>query len=83
MCLNSSHFNRDKDIQYWLEQSNFNKFSRKSAQDMILWLEVNEKLNSTSFKYLEPTVRQEIHISNRDLYVFKVQVKPEYLKYLK
>ena len=77
------HFNRDKDIQYWLEQSNFNKFSRKSAQDMILWLEVNEKLNSTSFKYLEPTVRQEIHISNRDLYVFKVQVKPEYLKYLK
>lgn len=77
------NFNRDKDVQYWLEQSNFNKFYRKSAHDMILWLEVNEKLNSTNFKYLEPIVRQEIHISNRDLYVFKVQVKPEYLKYIK
>jgi hypothetical protein len=77
------HFNRDKDVQYWLEQSEFNRFSRKSAHDMILWLEVNEKLNSTSFKYLEPIVRREIHISNRDLYVFKVQVKPEYLKYAK
>jgi ribosomal protein L25 (general stress protein Ctc) len=76
-------FNRDKDVQYWLEQSNFNKFSRKSAHDMILWLEVNEKLDSISFKYLEPIVRKEIHISNRDLYVFKVQVKPEYLKYAK
>lgn len=76
-------FNRDKDVQYWLEQSNFNKFSRKNAHDMILWLEKNEKLDSISFKYLEPIVRKEIHISNRDLYVFKVQVKPEYLKYVK
>jgi hypothetical protein len=77
------HFNRDKDVQYWLEQSNFNRFCRKSAHDMILWLESNEKLDSISFKYLEPIVRREIHISNRDLYVFKVQVKPEYLKYAK
>jgi hypothetical protein len=77
------HFNRDKDVQYWLKQSNFIRFSRKSAHDMILWLEKNEKLDSVSFKYLEPTVRKEIYITNRDLYVFKVQVKPEYLKYLK
>lgn len=77
------HFNRDKDVQYWLQQSNFNKFSRKNAHDMILWLEQNEKLDKVNFKYLEPIVRKEIHISNRDLYVFKVQVKPEYLKYLK
>ena len=77
------HFNRDKDVQYWLEQSDFNRFSRKSAHDMIIWLEKKGKLDSVSFKYLEPTVRKEIHISNRDLYVFKVQVKPEYLKYAK
>jgi hypothetical protein len=77
------HFNRDKDVQYWLKQSEFNRFSRKSAHDMILWLESNEKLDSISFKYLEPIVRREIHISNRELYVFKVQVKPEYLKYAK
>jgi len=80
---NMYQFNRDKDVQYWLEQSNFNLFTRKSAHDMILWLEENEKLDSISFKYLEPIVRKEIHISNRDLYVFKVQVKPEYLKYAK
>ena len=77
------NFNRDKDVQYWLEQSEFSRFSRKSAHDMILWLEQNEKLDKVNFKYLEPIVRKEIHISNRDLYVFKVQVKPEYLKYLK
>lgn len=76
-------YNRDKDVQYWLEQSNFNNFVNKSAQSMILWLEENGKLDSVSFKYLEPTVRKEITIHNRDLYVFKVQVKPEYLKYLK
>ena len=28
-------------------------------------------------------VRKEIRIDNRDLYVFKVSVKPEYKKYLK
>ena len=77
------NFNRDKDVQYWLKESQFNRFSRKSAHDMILWLEQNEKLDKVNFKYLEPIVRKEIHISNRDLYVFKVQVKPEYLKYLK
>ena len=54
-----------------------------SAQDMILDLEKEEKLDSESFRYLEPIVRKEISIHNRDLYVFKVQVKPEYRKYLK
>lgn len=76
-------YNREKDVQYWLEKSNFNKFARKSAHDMILWLEKNDKLDSISFKYLEPLVRKEISIHNRELYVFKVHVKPEYLKYLK
>jgi len=76
-------FNRDKDVQYWLKESNFNRFTRKSAQDMILWLEEEKKLDRISFKYLEPIVRQEIRISNRDLYVFKVSVKKEYQQYLK
>ena len=75
-------FNRDKDVQYWIQQSKFNKYARKSAQDMILWLEENNVLNKISFKYFEPIVRKNIHISNRDLYTFKVSVKPEYLKYL-
>lgn len=75
--------NRDKDLQYWLKESNFSSLMRRSAQDMILWLEENKLLNKTYFKYLEPIVRQEISIHNRDLYVFKVSVKKEYQQYLK
>ena len=74
--------NRDKDLKYWIEASNFTLFERKSAQDMILWLEREEKLDKITFKYLEPIVRQEISIHNRDLYTFKVAVKKEYKKYL-
>lgn len=77
------HYNRDKDVQYWLEQSCLEDYYHMSAQDMILHLEEKEKLDSNSFRYLEPIVRKEISIHNRDLYVFKVQVKPEYRKYLK
>tara|TARA_Y100000385_G_scaffold51859_1_gene48952 strand:- start:1791 stop:2822 length:1032 start_codon:yes stop_codon:yes gene_type:complete len=75
--------NRDKDLQYWLNASNFNNLVRKSAQDMILWLEQEDKLDRVTFRYLEPIVRREISIHNRDLYTFKVAVKKEYQKYLK
>ncbi|NKC02007.1 MAG: hypothetical protein GKR90_26380 [Pseudomonadales bacterium] len=75
--------NRDKDLQYWLKESGFLDFERKSAQDMILWLEQEEKLDKVTFRYLEPIVRKEISIHNRDLYTFKVAVKKEYQKYLK
>ena len=74
---------RDKDLNYWLQVSNFLKFERKSAQDMILWLDSKDKLCKTTFRYLEPIVRKEISIHNRDLYTFKVAVKKEYQKYLK
>ena len=49
---------------------------------MILWLEQNDLLDRKSFKHLEPIVRKEITIHNRDLYTFRVAVKKEYLKYL-
>ena len=75
-------FNQDKDVQYWLKEANFYTFANSSAQDMILWLEKKEKLDGVSFRYLEPTVRREISIHNRDLYVFQVSVKKEYQKYL-
>jgi hypothetical protein len=77
------NFNRDKDLQYWITASNFIAFERKSAQDMILWLEEEEKLCKTTFRYLETIVRKEIRIQNRDLYTFKVAVKKEYQQYLK
>lgn len=73
----------DKDVKFWLSQSNFHKFRNMNAEDMILWLEKEKLLDSMSFKYLEPIVRREIRISNRDLYVFGVSVKKEYQKYLK
>jgi len=76
------NYNRDKDIQYCLSESNFISFTQMCAQDMILWLEKNDKLCKTTFRYLEPIVRQEISIHNRDLYTFKVAVKKEYQQYL-
>ena len=76
-------FNRDKDMNYWMDKSNFTKYSRASAEEMIKYLEEEEYLDSESFRYLEPIVRKEITISNRELYTFKVQVKEEYRKYLK
>jgi hypothetical protein len=80
---NLYNFRRDKDMQYWLSQSDFNAFYRRSAQDMIQWLEEEGKLDAAAFRYLEPIVRREISINNRDLYVFKVSVKKEYQQYLK
>ena len=75
--------NRDKDLQYWIDASGFTKLERRSAQDMILWLDSKDKLDKVSFRYLEPIVRKEISIHNRDLYTFKVAVKKEYQQYLK
>ena len=77
------YFNRNKDIQYWAEKAKIRSLSRKSAQDAILYFESEDKLSDETFKYLEPIVRSEISIHNRELYVFKVQIKPEYRKYFK
>lgn len=76
-------FNRNKNLQYWMGQVKFPDLYYRTAEQMILWLEENELLDRVSFKYLEPIVRKDISIRNRDLYVFKVSVKKEYQKYLK
>ena len=76
-------FSRDKDVQFWEEQSNLNQLYHNSAEDMILQLERENKLDGESFKYLEKIVRKDISIHNRNLYTFKVNVKSEYKKYLK
>ena len=76
-------FNRDKDLSYWIQKSEFNSYSHNTAEDMIKQLEEEECLDTESFRYLEPIVRKEISINNRELYTFKVQVKEEYRKYLK
>ena len=74
-------FRRDKDVQYWLSQSQVEDYYHMSAQDMIEHLEKLNLLNAENFKYLEPEVRKTISISNRDLYVIKVAVKKKYRKF--
>ena len=70
-------------MQYWRNASSFDLYYNMSALDMIQYMEKLNILNSESFKFVESIVRKEIRIDNRDLYVFKVNVKPEYKKYLK
>lgn len=74
---------RNKDISYWADKARIRKLSRMSAQDAILYFEQTGELDKKTFKMLEPIVRSEISIHNRELYVFKVQIKPEYRKYFK
>lgn len=76
-------FNRNKDVQYWVNAAGISDLANKTAENMILWLDEENKLNKENFRYLEPIVRKEIRIENRNLYVFKIQVKPEYRQYLK
>lgn len=73
---------RDKDLKYWW----YRKFSeldygRKSAEDFVLEKDQDNTLTSIEFKYMEPQIRKEISISYRELYTFKVEIKPEYKKY--
>ena len=75
-------FSRDKDVQFWEEKSDLSQLYHNSAEDMILQLEKENKLDGESFRYLEKIVRQDISIRNRNLYTFKVSVKSEYKKYL-
>lgn len=79
------HFNsRSKDLDYWWNKSKLEWMGRQTAERFLLSEHEDDKLTNEGFKYLEPIVRQEISISNRELYVFKVQVKPELAnKYLK
>ena len=74
---------RNKDLGYWVRHSKVNDYMDMSAEQMIIWLKENDLLTSNSFRYLEPIVRKEIQIHNRELYVFKCMVKPEFSEYLK
>tara|TARA_R110000851_G_scaffold100671_1_gene216342 strand:+ start:7642 stop:8664 length:1023 start_codon:yes stop_codon:yes gene_type:complete len=76
------NFNRDKDVQYWIEAASINEFYHMSAQDVVLKFKEEEILDKKSFRFLEKIIRQEISIHNRELYTFKVSVKKEFQKYL-
>ena len=74
---------RDKDVSYWYRASNIDEFRFHNAENMICYLEDKKELSKLYFRYFEPICRKEIEIQNRELYVFKVEVKKEYKKYLK
>ena len=78
----SYKFNRNKDVQYWLEKHNISTLSRLNAENAIKYFDEKGELDSRCFKSLEVKCREQIQINNRELYTFKVQVKPEYRKYM-
>jgi len=78
----SYQYNRNKDVQYWLDKHNIYHLSTCNAEDAIKWFEKRGELDSRCFRALEVKCREQIQIYNRELYTFKVQVKPEYRKYM-
>ena len=76
-------YSRNKDVLYWLEKHNCASLGRMNAENAIKYFEDRGKLDSRCFRALEVECRKEIQINNRELYTFKVQVKPEYRKYMK
>lgn len=78
----SSLTTRDKDLSYWIKNANLSDMYYESAEDCLMRLHEDDMLTKEGFKYLEKIARKRIDISNRELYVFKVNVKREYKKYL-
>jgi len=76
-------YNRNKDVLYWLQKHDCSYLARMTAESAIKYFEEEGRLDSKCFRALEVECRKEILISNRELYTFKVQVKPEYRKYMK
>ena len=75
-------YSRNKDVLYWLEKHDITNLARLNAEQAIKYFEDRDMLDSRCFRALEVLCREQIQISNRELYTFKVQVKPEYRKYM-
>ena len=76
------YWSRNKDLKYWWDKANIDDLGFMNAEEAVMHFDKHGKLDSENFKMLEPICREEIHISNRSLYVFKVQVSPKWRKYL-
>ena len=79
----SYKFNRNKDVMYWMEKHKISRLAMLNAENAIKYFDEKGELDSRCFKSLEVKCREQIQINNRELYTFKVQVKPEYRKYMK
>jgi len=76
------YWSRNKDLKYWWEVANIEHLGYMNAEEAVMHYHETGKLDTENFKMLEPICREEISISNRSLYVFKVQVSPKWRKYL-
>ena len=76
------YWSRNKDLKYWWKAANIETLGYMNAEEAVIHYHENGKLDSENFKMLEPICREEISITNRSLYVFKVQVSPKWRKYL-
>ena len=76
-------WSRNKDVKYWYDKSGLSDLANHSAEAAIEKFIEDGTMDSENFRMLEPVCRKEIYISNRALYSFRVEVKPEYRKYLK
>jgi|TARA_R110000744_G_scaffold195378_1_gene314392 hypothetical protein len=77
------YWSRNKDVKYWYNVSGINELAYFNAEEALKFFISKDVMDKDNFKILEPICRSEIYISNRELYSFTVQVKPEYRKYLK
>jgi hypothetical protein len=75
------HFNKDKDCKKWFKESGVNEYNGTN-EDILLKYHSANKLTKEGFKYLEKKCRGDIDICNREIYNFKVNLKPEYKKYI-
>ena len=87
-CKENEHsfgyrYRNEKDIKYWMNLINYSSLTCMDAESYIAYLINKECMTAEAFKQLEPICRREIYISNRELYNFTVQLKPEYQQYLK
>lgn len=76
-------FNKDKDVKNWIHDSRVRLFYSGKIVEAIQHYHNNNILTNEGFRYLEQQARQNIHITNRELYNFKVVLKDEYRKYYK
>jgi len=76
------YWSRNKDLKYWWSNANIDILGYMNAEEAVMHYHENNKLDTENFKMLEPICREEISISNRSLYVFKVAVSPKWRKYL-
>jgi molybdopterin-guanine dinucleotide biosynthesis protein len=76
-----SKFNRNKDVKEWIERADIRKLYNLSPEDMIMNLKKDGNLTKTYFNYFEPLARKDIQIYNRNIYNFKVSIKPEFLEF--